>query len=447
MRQFTAAPMIIAVSLALAACTGDRETTAPRSIATRPAQADFVLATLPPCDFTTLSQDAKNYFAAKDIAFTYISNMKTAFKTSALAATPSGFDVFGRIADVRRAGLQIGSAAAGGKVAMDVVACIDVGPVYTDFKPDLALAAGIFEVAGPASDAANTPSALAYIATPGVPASKASPLWGTEPTTTWARPAGTIADGRYLIYGYPQGTTPDVRNGGFELETLPFAASVAPSMNFRVGVCVSPTTAVGGNAAANLLVHNNTEILLLQGLALCSGNMFASLNTSSWFASLANRAGSLLAPHSLMAMVALTGSGGTPSGWDPFSLNQFQGANIALKFDVQPSDDFVNTDMVPTVVVRATQPIASGAMPPIVITLTITGNNGFPANIVNNTATTTTVTTTPDGLSYTATASFPHLQFTKAGGYTINANGSVGGSSVATQTVTSTLFNIQNKTP
>src|SRR5438046_196685 len=123
MRRSTVALIPIVGLAILGACSNDRETTAPRYIApSRTISANLTLA----CDFTTMNQDGKNYFPNRDPVFALISDMKTLYRTSVAAATPKGFDILARVAEARRLGQQIGTAALGGTFVLDVVGCMDV---------------------------------------------------------------------------------------------------------------------------------------------------------------------------------------------------------------------------------------------------------------------------------------------------------------------------------
>jgi len=307
---------------------------------------------------------------------------------------------------------------------------MDVGPVPDKFNPAAALLAGVFEVRG---NTASAPAATAFNSSQGHAATAAAPLWGAEPSNNiWTRSGATY--GRYLVYGYPLGT--DVRTAGFELGTLPASLSNFLSTStdaFRVGLCISQANVTAG--VANRLVHGGSIIvdpnaLLQQGTQFCFQHI-TSLGTTTWYAMFLSRAASLLAPKPAFAQTGFDGIGGLPDGWSPIIPNPLTGSSINLAYVQQPTNENVNTPIVPTVTVRATD----GALPVpgVVVTITITGNQGAPDIISNNQAITGT-----DGI-----ASFPGLQVNKAGGYTLTASGSLSG--VPTNSVVSVLFNVKNQ--
>ena len=435
MRRTSVALIPIVVSLAFAACTGDRDTTAPRYLApTQAMSADLTLA----CDFNTMNQDAKNYFPSRDPVFDLISTMKAAFRTSRAAATPTGFDILARVAEARHAGAEIGTAALGGKFVLDVVGCMDVGAVPDKFVPASALLNGVFEIRGNDESAA---AATAQNASPNTAATPAVPLWGAEPNAAWFRSTALAPYGRYLIYGYPLGA--GAGTDGFELGTLPASVSTtfpSPELGFRVGLCVSPKL---DDLTANRLIHHGAivahpEETLDQGTHFCSGPLAAaSWRSTSLLATIMHKAISLLAPKALSAQRDdYYGIGGLPDGWSPFDPNPLPGSSVQLIYLQQPTNDTVNTNITPAVAVKAVTvnlPHDTLVVPGVTITISITGNNGFPDDIRGNVATTGT-----DGV-----ATFPSLQLTKAGGYTLTAVGDLSG--VKTQAVISNLFNVKNR--
>jgi len=427
MRRTTVALIPIVVSLALAACSDNRDTTAPRYIApSHSVSANLTLS----CSFSTLSQDAKNYFPSKDTAFVMIGDMKTlSNKSGVAAATPKGFDILSRLADVRDAGTQIGSSTVGGAVVLDVVACMDVGAVPDKFTPAAALASGVFEVRG---NTGLTTAATARTSAPGH-VNAANPLWGAEPTVdgVWTRLGATY--GRYVVYGYPLGA--GVLTNGFEMGTLPASLETFASTSsdaFRTGLCIAQSQ---GLTAANRLVHlgaivTDPNSVLQQGTHFCSGNV-VSTGTTTWFASLMNRAASLLAPKLAHAQFGFDGIGGLPDGWSPFNPNQLTGSSITQTFIQQPINTTVGVPI--TVVVKAT----SGGLvvPGVLDTLVVAGNNGVPANAIITSGSGPVATQTDGTATFTITIG-------KAGGYTLSASGKI--SNVPTGSATSTLFNVKN---
>jgi hypothetical protein len=348
-------------------------------------------------------------------------------------ATPDGFSILARTAAVRDGGLQIGSAAAGGKFVLDVVGCMDVLPVDDTFKPDQALDKGVFEVKG----AADAVAALAEVASVGHATINASPLWGAEPNGNWSRPAA--AYGSYLVYGYPLGTP--VTTSGFEMGTIPQGISrniTNPAYLFRVGLCIPPSN---GTTSANRLVHAGAIVTGLfdpnstqdQGAKFCVGNV-ASLSSTSWLTRLAYSAAAVFTPKSLFAQSdAFSGIGGLPDGWSPSVPTSILGTSVALAFDTQPpANTFADTLF--TVVVKATN--ASGPVPGVAVAVTVDNNQGAPAGAVISSGTGLGTTGVDGKTSIT-------IAVGKAGAYILQAAGSLSG--VATQTVLSNQFLVQNK--
>lgn len=434
MRRTPVALITLVGSLVLAACSSENTTTSPpRGIVPQASSKTLLSFTCTSSTFSTMSQDAKAYFPAKDPVFDSIANMKKLFGTSVAAATPTGFNILTRTAAVRDAGLEIGSAAAGGKFVLDVVGCMDVGPVDDTFKPDQALDKGVFEVKG-GSDA---DAALAKVAAAGHASTNASPLWGAEPNGVWTR--GAAAYGSYLVYGYLLG--PDVTTSGFEMGTIPQSISrniVGAANLFRVGLCVPPAN--NGLTAANRLVHGGAIVTGLfdpsssqdQGAHFCVNNV--GVTNSSWLTRLANSAFSVFAPKALQAQLGIgyDGIGGLPDGWSPIIPNALPGSGITLSFDTQPPNTFA--DSLFTVVVKATNSL--GAVPGVAVTVSVDNNHGVPAGAVISGGSPTGITGVDGKVSIT-------ISVGKAGGFILVANGAL--SSVPTQSVLSNQFQVQNK--
>ncbi len=163
----------------------------------------------------------------------------------------------------------------------------------------------------------------------------------------------------------------------------------------------------------------------------------ANAASTSWFAALRARAATLFAPTPAFAQslcdvdCSFGGVGGLGSEWSPFGSTLINIASVTLTYDQQPSGGFVNTN--DTVKVHART--GTNDLPGMTVTITITGNNGLPANVSGNVA-----VTDANGV-----ATFNNLQFTKAGGYTIQAVGTMGTDPTQTQAVISQLFNIKNQ--
>jgi hypothetical protein len=433
MRRTIVALVPIVGSLLFAACSDSRDATSPRSIsASRNASPNS-----PPtgCSFSTITGDANLYFPSRDAVFTMISDMKSLYQTrngGAVAATPKGFDILARTADVRRQGLEIGDATAGGKFVSDLALCMDLGSIPSKFNPSAALLNGVFEVRGGSTDL--TGPALAYNASPNTAATQASPLWGAEPKTgSWVRTAATY--GRYLVYGYPLGT--DVTTSGFELGTLPASLSsflASTDDAFRVGLCIRPANS--SLTAANRLVHlgaivTDPNSVLQQGTHFCSGNV-TSTGSTTWFASIMHRAASLFAPKPALAQFDFAGIGGLPDGWSPFNPNSIAGSNVVLTFGALPKNVRDSTQF--TLVVHASSPGIAN-VPGVSISLAVANNSGTPAQAVLIPSDASAITQTNGDATF-------HIAIGKPGGYTLTATGNISG--VLTAGFTSAVFNIKN---
>jgi hypothetical protein len=384
-----------------------------------------------------MNQDGKAYAPAKDIVFTMISDMKTAYKTSAALATPKGFDILARVATLRTSGQEIGDATAGGIFVLDVVKCMDVGTVFDKFKPDLALGSGVFEVRGGSSD--NTGPTLGLNASPNTVATEVSPRWGAEPQTVgaWSRTAATY--GRYLVYGYQLGT--GVRTDGFELGTLPDGVSnpgVAGQL-FRVGLCIYPTTSTG---QANRLLHQSAIVTDVsdptngenQGTNFCSAHL-SSATSANWLKALASRVVSFVSPNLAFADGFYDGIGGLPDGWSPFDPSAVTAGNIVLTFGPLPTNAVANVDFTIVVHAATSELSGSGAVPGVLVNLSIAGNSGSPADAVLYGD--TSVATDVNG-----DATFT-VHVGKSGGYTLSAAGKLSG--LDTKSTTSGIFNVKNQ--
>lgn len=432
MRRTPVALFALVVSLVVVACsTNDSTTSPPRGVAPAPSRALLSL-TCSNAVFSTMTQDAKAYFPAKDQVFDSIANMKKLFGTSLAAATPTGFHILSRTADVRNGGSQIGSAAAGGKFVLDVVGCMSVGSVDDTFKPDQALDKGVFEVKGNA----NADAALAKVASAGHAALNASPLWGAEPNGVWTR----TGQAQYLVYGYPLGAS--VTTSGFEMGTIPQSVSRAGIAGglanlFRVGLCIQPAS----GASANRLIHAGAIVTGLldpasnvdQGASFCAGHLSSSVTNTTWLQRLASGALAVISPSRLFAQFdGGLGIGGLPDGWSPIVPNSIPGASITLSFGGPISNTFA--DSLFTVVITAKDG-SNHPVPGVAVAITVDNNSGVPAGakVVGD----STATTRANG-----EASFL-LGVGKAGGFILAANGTLSG--VPTQSKLSNQFQVQNK--
>jgi len=380
-----------------------------------------------------MTQDAKLYFPAKDPVFDSIPNMKKLFGTSAAAATPTGFYLLTHTAAIRDQGQEIGSGAAGGKFVLDVVGCMSVGPIDDTFKPDLALAGGVFEV-----ETTGNAAAVAEVASAGHATVIANPLWGTEPNGNWGR-TGFPA---YLVYGYALGA--DVTVSGFDMGTIPQSISRPPFVDqttanlFRVGLCIP--AANGNKTVANRLVHDNAIVTGLfdptsnqdQGASFCAGHV-AAVTNSTWLQSFASSALSLISPKSAFAMQGFDlGIGGLPDGWSPIIPDAIPGSNVSLSFTTQPQNTFADTLF--TVVVHASD--GTNSLPGVSVTLSVDNNHGVPAGAIISGGNPTGTTDINGNVTLT-------IAVGKAGGFILAANGLW--SAVGTQTGQSNQFQVQNK--
>jgi len=319
----------------------------------------------------------------------------------------------------------------GAPLVTAVLACTNFASAAppSDFDPSTALARGIFEV----RTGGDIVPAFAYNAARDETApidpyqGGATPLWGVEGTFN----SGPTGVSRYLVYGFPLDTGSDVRNTGFELGTLPAGVNVN---GLAVGVCASALGA--GLTSANLLEHDATEVLLTHNASFCVGHMVANATRGN---PLMQRLVQLITPKDAFAQEGRDEFiGGLPSGWSPFKVKNYQASNVPLSFTLQPQNTNVNTLV--TVQVSTT-----GTVAPVVINLTIAGNNGDPTTLE-----------VPDGNGgWTPKASLSAVTvgnvatftyaYSKAGGYTLTAIGNLGGTDALTQSSISNLFQVKSK--
>lgn len=428
---------------ALAACAGDRATAPPAS-SHADLQSGATLTLV--CNFNQTKSDARAFFSSgSDPVFSIIRDMQSAYGAGGgSAATPRGFDVLQQIAAARGTTRQSGTAASGNALTKDVLACMSVGPIPGNFDVTSALASGVYEVRGGTTDAASP--ALAALASAGQK-SAASPVWGIESLSSWGARFNGLAT-RFLVYGAPLSvssftTEPvalDANNAaatGFDIATIP----VMPGLSFvnadgtpgqvRVGICIPQTSGTNPNR----LLHvgaTATSILNLSVPSFCSTVASATPSGARGvFAALVRDAIALVLPTPAYAF-SIGGVGSLPSGLSPFGAVQVNASSVGLTFAQQPSNGSISAPISPPVAVKATT--SSGT--PVggaVVTLTVIGNNGINAAVTGNVATTNDL----------GVATFPALMVTKAGGYTIQASGSIAGGSTAT--ATSLLFNVNGQ--
>ena len=85
-----------------------------------------------------------------------------------------------------------------------------------------------------------------------------------------------------------------------------------------------------------------------------------------------NKAGSLFTPKALFAQEGgFFGIGGLPDGWSPFIPRQIVGSGIVLAYVQQPTNENVNSDILPTVTVSTKESAAPDALPLPGLTVTI----------------------------------------------------------------------------
>ena len=427
MRRFSVALLPLGVSLALAACGPDSDTTTSRSITSVQRSSAGGPPSANACNVGDIKKAAQDFFAAQqDPVFGLLNDLQSA--SDLTAATAIGWNIQRRVAEARLTAAQDGTADDGAKVVLGTFKCTSLASsVPTDFVNNLALilTQGIFEVRG-------TGGSLPAAAWLSVASTRTlgSPRWGVEPVTTWP------TTGAFLVYGYPKlitGTfvTPATginTNGpgtynGFELGSIPANQSKA---GLRIGICVAAVN--GTQTVANRLIHAGAIQVNSSPTQLCT----ASLANSSTFESVTRRLASFLAPQLLFAQEGEGRVGGLPSDWSPNTTGQLAGSAIAIKWTSTPNS---NVGVFKNYVANVT--IAGQPVPGVVVTVAISGNQGEPANAILLPGSTTTATTDASG-----NATFS-LAFGKAGGYNLSGIGSLDG--VSTQTgVTQKVFQIKN---
>lgn len=436
----------VVIALALAACTRDHSAAPVEARAT-------VAANWSPsgtCDFWATKADAHFYFASSwDPIFSIIYHMQSAYAAGgAPAATEKGFDALQRIADARGTSAQSGTAANGDALTKDLLACMSVGILPSGFSVVSALSSGVFEVRG----ASNGAPALAYTASP-AHKTAASPVWGVEAPWGWA---ATFHDAptRFLVYGAPRpvstftnehpSTDPTTNAAltGFDISTIPSMPGLSLVGNsprltqVLVGICIAP--GAGGSQPINRLLHgtSSNSILALTTPGFCNSATASSQPTgASAILALIRAGAALFTPRPLEASALLIGGvGGLASGLSPFGPVVFGTDDVGLSYVQQPTDGRISAPISPAVTVRALT-AAGTPIAGVEITLSIVRNHGKPAGIVDGTG---VATTNDSGI-----ATFASLQLTKAGGYLLEASGSLGGGE--TKTVVSHLFNVKGK--
>jgi hypothetical protein len=459
MRRLPVALVPAAVGLLLAACVADRDTTSPRSA---PDAAAFAQGAQPqtcsPNTFSgTMKQSAGTFFSAgNDPVFDLISTMKTSWQTNGAAAaatTTAGLNILARIAAVRLTSEQVlsppskfeAAEVAGGNLVYTVALCMTLGSVDAATATK-ALRTGVFELRGGTAPTVNPADPTG----PAIAKPDVYPRWGVEPKTPGA---WSSAYPRYLVYGVPGADLSELGHenpavstfNGFDVASLP--ADFLKS-SLRVGMCVNAligNQATNTRTGANLLIHLGVIEPNSSPTATFCENApsppSASLSTSKWFASIANRLSSVFTPASAFAgdddLRFDSFTGGGPSSWSPHVFAQFPGSDIVLRFSTQPVDGFIYPATLKKFVVHA-----ESALNPdhyfngVEVTLRVANNSGLPAGACAH----GTLKVTTTGLG---DASFEDISILKAGGYTITADGSYSG--ITTLSKVSALFNIKNK--
>lgn len=441
MRRSPVALVPAAVGLLLAACVGDRDTTAPRSAPSGSPSFTAAATTTPACDITIM-KDALAYFATGDAVFTDIPLMANAYSvaphTNPAAATPFGLNILSHIAAARRVSSRLKpgtTPAAGATLAHDVAECMNLGSLDLTFATT-AIGSGIFEVRG--GDGDSQSAALAY--------PEHFPRWGVESeTATWPT-TPTVRVPRYLILGTPGapvatlGGEPQAVASfvGGDLARLPADLAVD---GLRVGICIKTTTS--DLNAVNRLIHAGVvEENSPPTVAFCTGAPSApvgSLSRSTWFASLTNRVTSVFSPALLLAQEDGGGrdlesfTGGGPSGWSPQAFVKIVGTSVGTSFKVQPKNGSDAPAKLPTFVVHAATP--SHSLKGLAVTMIVANNQGAPAGAFLTG--TTTVLTNDNG-----DATFSNVMVNKPGSYILTAIGKIGG--VPTLQVNSSKFIVKN---
>ena len=443
----------------LASCSQDQRPSAPL-----PTEASLARTPAPPtCSFTTIGQDAKNYFTnssgpTKDPVFALIDAMSAAYKTGgASGATSAGFDVLRRYADVvGTADLKTTTTAANLSLAANnVLLCMSV----SGFTYAVDQFTSAFGTSGLFAVRADT-EATAAVARSG--------LYGVEPTTgDWPikRTSSVTTEvvspsGEALFYGSPV-TSLDPKfddplggNTVVDINTLPTPLTFSPKI--RVGFCDMTSS-----TARILHLHAGDPAVVLPGTddpTFCSGVESGSLEApSSMFASAARTLGSWFAPKPAYAasrsMMFLFFGGGTVGGLSEIGPVQVQDTIIIDRIvNAKVSDTTLATDTLPHAVgdpaqfdtttsqfktVVSLQLLTKAGKNPlanVAVELTVIGNKGSFA------ASGTSAVTDGQGI-----ARFPNLRIDKAGGYTISAKAADAEGFVPNFVATSNLFNISGQ--
>jgi hypothetical protein len=409
MRRTTVAAISVASSLALAACA-ERDTTSPRSVA--PGQAAFQNAPTSTCNFTNVTNAARNYFTSSgDVVFSAISTWPSAYSsTGAAASTWIGWQVLTAVANERLTPSTT-DAASGAALVVETVRCmidlsnnsgspLQLPTALTDNNNQLltrVLNSGIFEVRAGGSIGGPAAGKNKHNGT----RSLGSPIWGVETQNVSSVWPGTIT---YAVIGYPivdnsqlLQSPPLIDTGddlaasyqsagtwpfnAFELTTLP-AAAVIDHSTLRVGICVPGNAGLG---SVYYLVDNDVSLVANSSpTVLCTpGGVTAMTTRSTWYNRLAQGAARLFTPGTLFAQDdSRDFIGGLPSGWSPKGARILNTSQFTFTITTQPQNNLAN-NAPNSLVVTATIPGTNTPVPQLRITsITVLNNSGQPAGAV-----------------------------------------------------------------
>ena len=439
MRRSLVALIPAVISLLVAACGGDRESTAPRAATGGPSFAPG--GNNNQCNFSDTKTAARAWLISNtDPLLDLIGAHQTAFRDGALAATPAAVNVLAEIAVARKAtdpARVNNNFAAAGSVVSGTALCSVLGPISaTDAQK--AVANGVFEIRGGSGDGAGP--ALNY---PG-----AAQTWGAEvnaqaiPVSTWTQACtGTQAspicvdrvassfgtNKRFLVYGAPgianadlSGEIPaDANFKGFAIASLPAAVD---KTGLGLGACNLSGAAPAGSISA--LIHGG-QIYAVDVPDFCSGVTMTP--TRGWLATATENVLSLLTPRLAYAAPVMfddDDSGGGPTSWSPIAFGEIEADGTTLTF-AHIANARAGTDL--GIKVNA-ETAAGNPAGGVAVTVSISGNSGIPAGAIL-----IGPSCTPDGSSctvttdHTGTATFTGVGVNKPGGFNFGAAGLLGG--------------------
>ena len=389
-----------------AACADDQPATV-----TMPSRPSLAFAAAG-CDFTAMKQDARAYFASNQDPVYDLMQQLSSLNTKGTAAkfSAKAFEILSRVATVAGTSDALPSPAAGDTFVRDVLTCIGFTTTAGTFTASLG-PNGLFGV----------PSGSAAVVSRGLP------VYGAEPRTTSTTWAGSVAGGiQFLLYGYPRdfqftSETP-AQTTAAELATIPAGLTFNPQI--RAFFCEADGT--------NPKLQHENEILVSEDVNYCLGLGLTNPDQGRGVLAFMHHVTDWFAPRPLFAVALLKGvTGGGIGGLSPIGSVDFDVSSVKLAFVIQPTDGTINKDLKTFTVSAKTA--NNTPLDGVQITLTVYNNQGTPVSVSGNVA-----TTTNGGI-----ATFDHFQVTKAGGYTITANGAIAGG--ATLMTNSALFNVQGK--